>query len=119
MSHLIGGCCALCDVPCFEVEARWSEGEKRAGDPKALGKPMNDSVRVAFLLFGGSWMALTFCGPCAGKLAPSHYTLLWRRNLAGYLREQDGNPEKFKTYFENGLLCELGRQEWKEIAVGR
>lgn len=113
--HKIGGCCSLCDQPCFEVMQRWDEGEVRAGEPKVIGRPNPDSVRIAFMLFTGGYTDMTFCGQCAADLKPSHYTALWRKNLAGYMREQKGNPARFAKEFANGLLTELSRTPWKEI----
>lgn len=118
MSHKIGGCCSLCDTPCFEIMARWDEGEKRAGEPKRLGYPNDGAVRVTFMLMNGNVTDMTLCGECAAKLGPEHYLTLWRKNLAGYLREQDGNPAKFVNEFENGLLVELKRLTWKELTQG-
>lgn len=120
MNHKIAGCCSLCDEPAFEVLARWDEGEKRAGEPKRLGTPLAGATRVTFLLLDGTRTDMTFCEACAASLAPEQYPKLWRKNLAGYLREQNGNPEKFKHEFANAILAELGRILWKElIALGR
>lgn len=115
MTHKIAGCCSLCDEPCFEVMARWDEGEKRAGEPKQLGAPNQDAVRVTFRLLDGTIGDFTFCGRCARAVTADQYPLLWRRNLAGYLREQDGETEKFAAQFENGILCEIFRASWKDI----
>ena len=112
--YKIGGLCSICEAPCFEVMSVWDEGEKRAGEPKRLGPSMNDSVRITFLLFDGRITDMTLCGACAGSLDPQWYVMLWRKNLAGYMREQDGNPEKFKHQFANGILCEVERTTWKE-----
>lgn len=120
MSRKIGGCCSLCDVPCFEVLSVHAPHEKNAGAPKRIGPPVDGATRVTFLLFNGRRTDMTFCGPCAESLGIDNYALLWRKNLAGWLYEQDGDPSKFKDEFANGLLCELGRQDWKElIADGR
>lgn len=113
--HKIGGCCSLCDDPVFEVMQLWDVGEKRAGEPKRLGPPNEDTTRIEFQLFNGNRTSMTFCGSCAESLTPEQYTLLWNKNLNGYLREQDGNPEKFKDEFANGLLCELARFNVKEL----
>jgi hypothetical protein len=115
MTHKIPGCCSLCDEPCFEIMARWDEGEKRAGEPKRLGAPNPDAVRVSFQLFDGSIGDFTFCGSCAAKLNPAHYALLWQRNLAGYLREQNGVTDKFIEQFNNGILCEVTRELRKDL----
>lgn len=118
MSHKIPGCCSLCDTPVFEVMARWDEGEKRAGEPKQLGAPNEDSVRVSFLLMNGRTTDMTLCGECAGALNPEQYTTLWRKNLNGWMREQDGSPYKFADEFSNGLLFELSRIRWREVTNG-
>jgi hypothetical protein len=114
----IAGCCSKCDEPCFEVLARWEQHERRPGEPKRLGPPNPDAVRITFLLFNGRRTDMTLCGNCADTLGPADYSLLWRKNLAGWLREQNGNPEKFKYEFANGLLAELGRITWKELSGG-
>lgn len=108
--HKIGGCCSLCDEPCFEIMALWDEGELRAGEPKATGAPNKGTTTVSFLLLSGSYTSMTFCANCAKSLAPEHYTLLWRKNLAAYARG-GAAPEKFADEFANVLLCELGRNE--------
>ena len=113
--HKIGGLCSICEAPCYEIMDVWEEGTVRAGEPKRLGPPMNSSVVVEFLLFDGSRTDMTLCGTCAASLSAREYALLWRKNLAGYLREQNGNTSKFKRQFSNGLLCELGRITCNEI----
>lgn len=109
--HKIGGCCSLCDESVFDITAVWEAGTARAGEPKAFGAPSNGATRVAFLLASGGYTDMTFCGACAESLNQEHYTLLWRKNLAGYMREQHGDPSKFADQFTNVLLCELGRKE--------
>lgn len=115
MNYKRAGYCSLCDELCFEVNGTWSPGEPRAGEPKRFGPPLDGVTRVTFLLFSGSRTDMTFCGRCAQTLEPSHYATLWRRNLAGWLREQKGDPSKFVNEFSNGLLCELGRKSWSVI----
>mgnify|MGYP001611467095 CR=1 FL=1 len=97
--YKIAGCCSLCDAPAFEVKAVWDEGEKRAGEPKQLGAANSGTTRVTFLLLDGRRTDMTFCGDCAASLTPEAYPTLWRKNLAGWLREQDGNPAKFLPEF--------------------
>ena len=116
--YKIGGCCSLCDEPVFEITAVWEVGTTRAGEPKALGAPNDGATQVAFLLASGGYTTMTFCENCAAELNAEHYTPLWRKNLAGYMREQNGNPEKFADQFTNALLCELGRKQLKELRHG-
>lgn len=117
MSHKIAGCCSLCDAPCFEVLEVWAPHERNPGEPKRLGGPVDGAVRVTFLLFNGRTTDMTFCSGCAEDVNAAYYPALWRKNIAGWLREQKGNPEKFKDEFENGLLCELGRKTWEELVA--
>lgn len=112
--YKIGGLCSLCEAPCFEVMQVFDEGE-RVGEPKRLGPPMNDSVRVTFLLLDGRITDMTLCGDCASSLTAEQYVTLWRKNLAGYMREQNGETKKFEHQFANGILCELERENWMEI----
>jgi hypothetical protein len=120
MPYKISGCCSLCDQPAFEIVERWEAHERRPGEPKRIGAPLDGTIRVTFLLYNGRRTDMTFCGDCAGTMSAEHYVTLWRKNLGGYMREQNGNPAKFKEEFANGLLCELGRTSWKElVANGR
>ena len=114
-AYKIAGCCSLCDQPAFEVKAVWAIGEKRAGEPKQLGAANQGSARITFLLLDGKRTDMTFCGGCAETLSPEHYPTLWRKNLAGWLREQDGDPEKFTQEFGNMILAELGRITYLDL----
>lgn len=111
----LAGCCSLCDAPAFEILQRWDEGERRAGEPKRLGPPLPGSMRITFLLLNGRVTDMTVCEACAAVVAPEHYATLWGKNLAGYLFEQEGKTEMFKHEFENGILSELARFNWKEL----
>jgi hypothetical protein len=117
-AYKIGGCCSICDEPVFQITAVWEEGTTRAGEPKALGMPNEGATSIAFLLASGGYTTMTFCGKCAESLNVEHYTLLWRKNLAGYMREQNGDPSKFADQFTNILLCELGRKQLRDMANG-
>lgn len=116
MNYKRAGCCSLCDQLVFEVKARWGEGDARAGEPKRFGPPLEGTLRITFLLLNGGRTDMTFCGDCGQSVDAQHYPTLWRKNLAGWLREQNGNPAKFKDEFSNGLLCELGRKSWRELS---
>lgn len=119
--YKIAGCCTSCDQPCFEVLARWDEGTPLAGEPKGLGMPNGDALRVTFLLFDGTHTDLTFCAACAAALAPERYSEIWVKNLRSWQRQlnrkppPEQRPDWFVKQFSNGLLCELGRFSWKEL----
>lgn len=121
MTHKIAGCCTICDEPCFEVLARWDDHERHPGEPKRLGSPTEDAVRITFLLYDGTRTDLTFCGNCAADLQPDQYLEIWRKNIRSWMRELsekpegERNPEWFGRQFANGLLDEMGRQKWKEL----
>ena len=122
-AYKISGCCTLCDEPCFEVIARWGADERRAGEPKRLGPPLDGSIRVTFMLNDGSRSDMTFCGRCAEDLNPAYYTAIWQKVMRSWKRELDDkpeaerNPDWFQKQFSNGLLCELKREDWKELAA--
>ena len=114
--YKISGCCSACDEPCFEVLARWDTHERYPGEPKRLGPPMNEATRVTFLLYDGSRADFTFCGACAKALNPTQYVDIWRKALRSFLREMSETARPWwNTQFQNGLLCEMGRVNWKEI----
>lgn len=115
--HKIGGCCSLCDEPCFDITAVWEEGSTRAGEPKSLGEPHQGATRIAFLLLSGGYTDMTFCRACAEALNPEHYTRLWRKNLSGYARFST-DLSNLSGDFANVLLCELGRHEITSLQRG-
>jgi len=121
MTHKIGGCCSKCDTPCFEVVQVFDSTEERAGEPKKLGAPLPDSVRVTFLLYDGTQCDLTFCGSCAQELCPAWYVGLWKKCINSWVRELDRKPEAARRpgwlykQFYNGLLAEVRRVSWKDM----
>ena len=119
--HKISGACTLCDELCFEVLATWGEDERYPGEPKRVGLPFDDAMRVTFLLYDGSKMDLTFCGPCSGTVEPGIYTDIWRKVMRSWIREMkltagsEGRATWFNGQFSNGILGEMGKQKWKDI----
>lgn len=118
--HKVIGGCTRCDERCFEVLAMHEAHERRPGEPKQLGKPVEGAVRIEFMLFDGAKTSLTFCANCStGKLEPD-FTALWQKNLRSWGRELAEKPEAermpdwYKKQFANGLLCEMGRVLWSE-----
>jgi len=114
--YKISGACTVCDEMCFEVMARWGEDERYPGEPKRLGPPNADAVRVTFLLYDGSRADFTFCGACAKTLDADQYVAIWRKALRSFLREMSETARPwFATQFGNGILTEMGRVTWKEL----
>lgn len=117
----VAGCCANCGAQCFEVMAVFDQHERLPGEPKRLGPPNADAVRVTYLLIDGSKAMLTFCGDCAGQPIEPHFSEIWWRVVRSWTRElaekqaDDRNPSWFPQQFSNGLLCELGRSPWTEV----
>ena len=122
MSHFISGSCCKCDKLCFEVRARYEAHERLPGEPKRLGKPLDGATKVIFMLYGGSLATLLMCGRCAGELNPGHYVDLWRKSLRSYGRElvkpNEGTVKWYRSMFNEGLLCEVGRVTFKESNNG-
>lgn len=115
----ITGHCTTCDCEVFEIITRQAEHERRPGEPKRIGGPLDNAIRITFLLFDGTKTDLTFCEDCAADLEPARYVAIWRKNLRSWMRElsgrQDELPDWLVKQFSGGLLCELGRKKWKEL----
>ena len=111
--------CTCCDEPCFEVMARWDEGEERAGQIKRVGPPLLGSVRVVFELYDGSTCDMTFCMKCAETLSPAHYPAIWRKVINSWVYTTGGNiPDWLKKQFDSGILIELSRKPWTFHSAG-
>jgi hypothetical protein len=74
----ISGCCTICDQPCFEVMALYKEHERRPGEPKRLGGPLEGAVRVTFRLYDGTQNDQTFCAGCAEAVGADDFPEIWR-----------------------------------------
>lgn len=98
--------------------------ERRPGEPKQLGKPIEGAVRISFVLFDGAKTSLTFCASCAAEKLSTDFTALWQKVLRSWGRELAEKPETermpdwYKKQFANGLLCEMGRELWTEAVNG-
>lgn len=120
----ISGHCTICNAAVFDIAAVNEPHERRPGEPKRVGAPHDNAVRITFILFDGSMADMTFCDDCATALSPDSYTEIWRKVLRSWQREIDesGKPETHATWFTpqffNGLLYEQTRIHWKEIAHG-
>lgn len=117
--YKIAGHCTTCNCECFHIVERNGEDERRPGEPKRVGKPHDDTVRITFLLINGSRMDLTFCGHCANSITPSDYTPIWQKVMRSWTREIEEKgveiPAWFQKQYENGLLSEMGRQLVKDL----
>lgn len=120
--YKVTGYCTTCDTPVFEIMARYAEHERHPGEPKQIGRPNEDTLRIRFGLYDGTITDLTFCGACAEKLSADDYHEIWRKILRSWLREMDGGNEKhqnwFMPQFANGILLELGRVKMRELING-
>lgn len=117
--YKIAGHCTTCDARCFDVMQVFEKHELYPGEPRRLGAPTADAVRVAFMLMDGTKTDLTFCGECAAALNEDQYLEIWRKNMRSWKRELKGEtPDWFRPQFHNGLLCEMGRRQWTEIVNG-
>ena len=112
----ISGCCTVCDKPCFDIRARFAEHELYPGEPKQIGRPNDDALKISFFLLDGTIMHLTFCGKCAESLSQEKYLDIWRKVIRSWERElKDETPSWYLDQFGNGLLVELGRRKWSQV----
>lgn len=127
--YKIGGCCTRCDQHCFNVLAVYGPDERLPGEPKRLGSSLDGATRVTFLLYDGTHTDLTFCASCADEVSSADYVEIWEKVIRSWKRQLDvkrddtpdreRRPDWFGRQFENGLLCEIGRQLWEEIENGK
>lgn len=103
----LNGCCSKCDTEVFEIKTRYEDGR-----PKQTGAPLDNGVRVGFLMVNGSVMDLTFCQSCIDSLQPSDYLPLWHRVLLSW-----GKGEWATSQADNGLSGILYRTPWKDVPL--
>lgn len=111
MSPKLTGCCTKCDTEVFNIIRR--NPETRV--PVAVSTPLDNAVRLTFVLVDGTRMDLTFCTTCADGLDPREYSFLWRRVMHSWNAESPDHPWT-KTQVDNGILGLVARKSWKEVA---
>lgn len=110
------GSCSICDKEVFDIIERFGPSEERAGTPKRIGAPHDDAMRIGFMLASGEQMDLTFCQSCAESLTDEDYHELWQKVLRSWVAELgDRRPEWLTPMLGNGILCELGKETWKDV----
>jgi len=110
------GSCSICDKEVFDIVERFGPAEENAGRPKRIGAPHDDAMRIGFMLASGEQMDLTFCQSCAEALTDEDYHELWQKVLRSWVAELgDRRPEWLTPMLGNGILCELGKQSWKDV----
>ena len=117
--HKIAGCCTVCDARCFDVLQVNAENERNPGEPKRLGAPTEDAMRLTFMLYDGAHSDMTFCGACARTLDAGNYASIWAKVIRSWLQELgDSRPDWFMQQLANGLLVELDRTPWRKLNHG-
>lgn len=112
----ITGHCSRCNKRVFDVLSVFEPHELYPGEPKQIGAPEDDAVRVTFLLHDGARMQLTFCEACAESLALEDYAAIWDRVVVSWGRETQGEiPDWMEKQLSNGLLCMMARESWKKV----
>lgn len=107
----LNGCCTLCDKEVFEVVRR--DPETRA--PIQVGKPLENAMRLTFVLADGTKMDLTFCAECLPNLLPGSYQFLWKRVLASWVAQSGADHPFVKTQGSNAILGLLNQRRWLEV----
>ncbi|MGE0289519.1 MAG: hypothetical protein AB7I42_26020 [Bradyrhizobium sp.] len=73
----IQGHCSVSGDPCFEILETFNEPHPLAGQPRRIGKPLPDAVRVTLVLVDGTTADFT----CKQRYVPefyAHLPLIWR-----------------------------------------
>lgn len=127
------GLCSVSGEPCFEVLEYWPPDHPVfAGEPRRLGKPHDDAIRVTVVLMNGSHMTLTIKEQYLGDF---HVALpeVWRlikgttrtlRKAHKHLGQPDFSPaqhsqaDRYNLAFnENVPLGVLCWERWKDHGV--
>lgn len=124
------GHCSISGEPCFEVHSTWPDNHPFAGEPRRIGSPHKDALRLTLVLVDGSLMNVTIK---AQELADfySNLTGLWhsikermRRERKAHvaLRQGDFDEDQHRFMDEDnlrfndnvplGILC---WQRWTDI----
>lgn len=122
-AHKIAGHCTLCGEECFNIIERYSDTERRPGEPKRIGLPHDGTTRITFLLIDGTRMDLTFCQTCTASLTADSYPSIWQKVIASWAREleekgETERPDWFNRQFDNGMLSEMSRVLVKDLLNG-
>ncbi len=126
------GCCTICDTLIAPVIVTFPSDHPYAGEPRKIGRPFDDSIRLVIILTDGSTIDVTVCKECA-VTAEDNLCLIWRKIVAGWAREtsdehrmligakaytkkerSDVNKWKAKIlkHIPIGILC---KTNWKDV----
>lgn len=72
--------CTVCDQQCFEVMALWPDDSPLAGEPRRVGRPTPDAVRVDLVLTDGTRTTFTVHDRCVETLEET-LPAAWRKML--------------------------------------
>lgn len=111
-SEKLNGCCTKCDKEVFEIVTRNPDTR----EPIRVGKPLENAMRLTFILADGSKMDLTFCAECARGLLPDEFSFLWRRVLRSWVAESGADHPFVKTQGSNAILALANQRRWLEVS---
>lgn len=81
------GCCTFCDKPVYHIKTRWTKGLLE-GEPRKIGKPTHEAIRVHYVVSDGTTMTLTFCFDCLPKAVEvDNFTDIHRIVMEAFSRE--------------------------------
>lgn len=83
------GLCSLCDKPVFEIIAKYPQGHEKEGQVCKIGSPMDDALRVEFILDDGTTAQVTFCTKC--ELSAGNIRKTWDR-IFDCIHQEAGKP---------------------------
>lgn len=82
----IPGHCSISGEPCFDVVSTFPEDHPFAGQPKRLGQPHPDALRVTLIMASGTNMQITV-KECELTELHTHLPEMWR-NIKARLRAE-------------------------------
>ncbi len=105
--HKTVGSCTVCDEPVFEILTVYPNDHPLAGEPRSVGRPLDNALRATLVLTDGSTIDLTHCEDC--ELDLPH---IWQKCLATFTYED-------RTRVERGAqpMTEVQRQNHRDQLV--
>ena len=96
----IPGHCSVTGEPCFDVIEYWPAGHTFDGQPKRLGAPHDDALRVTFVTMKGTLMVLTICEAALPDIVVN-LPAVWASVKARYRAERKAHKELGQVDFND------------------
>lgn len=122
----IPGHCTVTGEPCFDIRETWPSGHPMEGQPRSIGNPHDNALRVTLVTVSGATMVMTMTMDGVARLgsSPSLLPALWAEqkdrmrlertshralNQSPFTPEQNAHADASNIAFNDdvplGILC--------------